>query len=452
MKKRARLPRKTRILQKTFLSFSWWHIATLLVGFLSFISIIVVLFLPISKGPTKFTYTAAAPTISSPNFIRALSDSLNLPLNQGDAIQVLNNGNAFLEVLLNDIDGARSSINMMVYIWTEGQMSDRVLEKLTKKQREGVKVRIIVDSFGSNYWERPRKKFAALKAVGGEIAIFNSLTIAPWDFLKNHVRNHRRAIVVDGDVGYFGGMTISDPWLGDARSSEEYRDIMFRSKGPMAHHVQGVFSELWASMTGELLVGDVFFPPLPEAKEKRSVSYISLPSTPSPDTLILQKFVLLSLAGAEKTIYITSPYFLPDYSLREVLIRKAKEGLDVRVLVPNHLNDSRAVYHSSRDSYDELLAGGVKIYEYRPTFIHAKAIVVDSSWSIVGSANMDNRSRKINEEAIFGVQNTAFAAGLEGIFRADLDRADEIELPRWRQRSIWQRSQEVVFRNLIEQY
>lgn len=315
-----------------------------------------------------------------------------------------------------------------------------------------MQVRIIVDSFGSNYWERPRKKFEALKAGGAQIAIFHSLTLAPWDFLKNHIRNHRRAIVVDGEVGYFGGMAISDPWMGNARSPEEYRDMMFRSTGPMAHHIQGVFTEFWASMTGELLVGNAFYPLKSEAIEKPPLSYISLARTPSPNTLVLQRFVLLSLAGAEKKIYITSPYFLPDFSLREILIRKAKEGLDVRVLVPNSLNDSRAVHHASRDSYDELLAGGVKIYEYQPTFIHAKSIVVDSSWSIIGSANMDNRSRKINEEAIVGVQNAAFGATLEGIFLADLEKANQIDLPGWRKRSVWQRAQELVFRNLIEQY
>ena len=437
---------------KEVLGYTWWHIATLVVGFLSFVSLMVILFLPLSKGPTQFEYAGVMTAVSSPHFVRSISDSLNLPLGQGDAVQTLNNGNAFLESFINDIDGARSSINIMVYIWTDGRMSDQVIEHLSRKVREGVQVRIIIDSFGSNWWERPKAKLKSLEQAGAKVEIFRSLTIAPWDFLKNHLRNHRRAMVIDGDIGYFGGMAISDPWLGDAGNSKEIRDMMFRVTGPMAHQLQGVFSELWASTAGEILLGDRFFAPLPATKGNGSLTYVSLPSTPTPDTLTLQRFVLLSLAAAEKNIYITSPYFLPDLSLREILIRKAKEGVDVRVLVPNHLNDSWAVHHASRDSYDELLAGGVRIQEYQPTFIHAKSIVIDGSWSIIGSANMDNRSRKLNEEAVFGILDKGLGAKLEGIFIADAAKAEQMKLTEWRKRNLWNRAQELVARNFIEQY
>ena len=448
----VRFPKQFKTVMKEVLGYSWWHIATLVVGFLSFVSLLVILFLPLSKGPAQFAYAGAMPGVSTPNFIRSLSDSLNLPVDQGDAVQTLNNGNAFLESFLKDIDGARSSINIMVYIWTDGRMSDQVIERLDRKVREGVQVRILLNSFGSNWWERPKKKLKSLEEAGAKVEIFRSLTIAPWDFLKNHLRNHRRAMVIDGDIGYFGGMAISDPWLGDASNSKETRDMMFRATGPMAHHLQGVFSELWASTAGEILLGDRFYPPLSEAKERRALTYVSLPSTPTPDTLILQRFVLLSLAAAEKKIYITSPYFVPDPSLREILIRKAKEGVDVRILVPNKLNDSWAVHHASRDSYDELLAGGVQIYEYQPTFIHAKSMVIDSSWSIIGSANMDNRSRKLNEEAVFGILNKDFGTKLEEIFLADAAKAEQIKLPEWRKRNLWYRAQELVARNFVEQY
>lgn len=459
MKKRVRGTKRSsggfaksiRSATKEILSYSWGHIVTLVVGFLSFVSLLVILFLPLSKGPSQFSYTSAMPAVSSPQFIRSLSDSLNLPVDQGEPVQTLSNGDAFLDAFLKDIDGARRSINIMVYIWTEGRMSDQVIEHLSRKIGEGVQVRIMIDSFGSNWWERP-SKLKSLKDAGAKVEVFRSLTIAPWDFLKNHLRNHRRAMIVDGETGYLGGMAISDPWLGDARNSKETRDLMFRVTGSMARHLQGVFSELWASTAGEILVGDRFYPPLPEAKDKRGLTYLSLPSTPTPDTLVLQKFVLLSLAAAEKKIYITSPYFLPDRSLREILVRKAKEGVDVRVLVPNDLNDSRAVRHASRDSYDELLAGGVQIYEYQPTFIHAKLLVVDSFWSIVGSANMDNRSRKLNEEAVVGILDREFGAKLETIFLADTAKAEQIKLPEWRKRSLWSRAQELVARNFIEQY
>lgn len=460
MKKRVRASRRssgsyaTRIKKVTneFLGYTWWHIATLVVGFLSFVSLLVILFLPLSKGPAKFEFSGAVPVVSSPHFVRSLADSLSLPSGEGDAVQTLNNGDAFLTSFLKDIDGARSSINIMVYIWTDGRMSDQIIEHLAAKLKEGVQVRILVDSFGSNWWERPKSKLNALVEAGAKVEIFRSLTIAPWDFTKNHLRNHRRAFVIDGAIGYFGGTAISDPWLGDAGNPKEIRELMFRATGPMARHLQGIFGELWGSSAAEILAGDLFYPPLAEGHEKRALSYVSLASNPTPDTLTLQKFVLLSLAAVEQKIYITSPYFLPDLSLRELLIRKAKQGVDVRVLVPNHFNDSRAVRHASRDSYEELLAGGVQIYEYQPTFIHAKSIVVDGRWSIVGSLNMDNRSRKLNEEAVFGILDKDFGTNLEKLFLADLAKAEQIKLAEWRKRSLWSRAQELVARNFIEQY
>jgi cardiolipin synthase len=314
-----------------------------------------------------------------------------------------------------------------------------------------VQVRIIIDSYGSST-NTPEKQFKVSRGLGAKITTFHSLTIAPWDFLKNQVRNHRRAIIVDGNIGYTGGMTVSDPWLGDARGPKEYRDMMFRVTGTMAHDLQGVFSELWTGMTGEILVGDAIYPEPAPAQDNRGLTYIPLARVPSPDSLSLQKFVLLSLKAAQQKIYITTPYFLPDKSLRQTLIEKAKEGVDVRVLVPNSLNDSQAVRYASHDSYDELLSAGVKIYEFQPAFIHTKTINVDGSWSVVGSANMDNRSRKLNQEVLLGISDKAFGATMENTFLSDLTRAEQVDLGEWRKRGVWQRVREIFDRNLVEQY
>jgi cardiolipin synthase len=436
------------------MAYTWWEILFFVIGLLSCISILVVLFLPVGHGPKNFSYSGVVPFVTSPQFIAMIADSLNLPSREGDKIEILNNGDAFLASLLADIDAAQKSINLMVYIWTSGKMSDAVLAHLNKKLKQGVQIRILVDGFGAKVVTRTGE-FDTFKSLGGKVGIFHSFSIAPWHLLKNQVRNHRRSIIIDGSIGYVGGMTVSDPWLGNARNPEEYRDLMFRTVGPMVLHIQSAFDELWTSMTGEIISGETFYPALAsmdiDIKSGSSCSYISLVSTPSPDTLALQKFLLLSVLGAERSIHITTPYFLPDQSFCEALIKKAKEGVAIQILVPNILNDVRAVYYASRFSYENLLDNGVHIYEYQPTFIHTKSMIIDGAWSVIGSANLDNRSRKINEENVFGVSSAEFAADLEAVFSADLTDAIEINPVEWKNRGPIERAREIFDQKFIKQ-
>ncbi len=442
---------RTSFQKPPFGRYAWWQISFFVIGTLSFIAILVVLFLPVGKGPSKFDYSGLIPPVSSPYFVHTIASSLSAPLKQGEPIEILNNGDAFVKSLLADIDAARASINIMVYIWTDGIMSDQVLEHLSQKSKQGVQIRILIDSFGSST-DRPEKKFKALRDLGAKIFPFHSLAIAPWDFLKNQVRNHRRSIVIDGNVAYTGGMTISDPWLGNARNEKETRDMMFRATGPMAYDLQGVFGELWTGMTGEILVGEAIYPETNFALSKAVLTYVPLARVPSPDSVALQRFILLSLLAAEKTIWIITPYFLPDASIRQTLIARAKAGVDVRVLVPNSHNDSQSVRYASHDSYEELLAGGIKIYEYQPTFIHTKAMTIDGTWSVFGSANMDNRSRRLNQEVVMGISDKAFGAAMQKVFLDDIARAEQIDIVQWRKRSIWQHVREKFDSNLVEQY
>ena len=227
---------------------------------------------------------------------------------------------------------------------------------------------------------------------------------------------------------------------------------MFRSTGPVAHDLQGVFGELWTGMTGEILVGEAIYPETDFVPIKNAPTYVPLARVPSPDSVALQRFILLSLLAAEKTIWITTPYFLPDTSIRETLIKRSKAGVDVRVLVPNSHNDSQSVRYASHDSYEELLAGGVKIYEYQPTFIHTKAMTIDGAWSVFGSANMDNRSRRLNQEVVMGISDKAFGAAMQKVFLDDIARAEQIDIVQWRKRGIWEHIRENFDRNFVEQY
>lgn len=431
--------------------FTWWEIVLWVIGGSALISILFVLFLPVGNGPAAFTVSGPVPAVSTPEFRNMLSKSLVLPLENGDDVEILNNGDEFLPRLLKDIDSARSTVDFMVYIWVDGKMSDEVLAHLSKKVKEGVAVRIMLDAFGDN--GKPDDKLDDFKKLGGKVETFHSLTIAPWNIANNHTRNHRRAIVIDGIIGYTGGIAVKDTWLGHAESKEHWRDFMFRTTGSMVGYIQGAFSELWTSVSGELLTGPTFFPVTPaQAAKNSTLSYIPLASTPSANSLQLQKFIVLSLMGAQHKIYITSPYFLPDRSFKEVLMQKAKAGVDVRVLVPNNLTDAAGVRFASHYTYKELLEAGVKIYEYKPTFIHAKSIIVDGGWTVIGSANMDNRSRKINEEDVFGISSTPFGAKMEAIFLQDIARAGQINLKEWKKRSLIDRAREIFARKFVQQY
>ncbi len=434
--------------QKHLQKYTWWELTIFFVGVMSTLAILVTLLLPVGKHPPAFHATGDMLAVSDPAFPDTLSAALSLPLRDGESVQVLNNGNEFLPALLADIDGATSSINIMVYIWSDGEMSDQVFEHLQAKLKQGVSVRILVDGFGAKNATR-HKEFKQFKESGGVVAVYRSLSIIPWNIMDNHRRDHRRAIVIDGKIGYVGGMAVADEWLGDARSTEEWRDMMFRVSAPMALDAQESFAQLWANTTGEFLAGDRFYPP---TASKGSTRYIPLSSMPSPDNLTLERFFLLSLMGAQDTIYITNPYFLPAKDFRDILESKAQAGVDVRVLVPNKYNDATGVRYASQELYEDLLEKGVKIYEYQPTFIHAKGVVIDNIWSIIGSANLDNRSREINAENIYGVQDAVLGNTLSNTFQNDLLQAREITLEEWRKRGVWQRLREIFALKFVEQY
>jgi cardiolipin synthase len=281
--------------------------------------------------------------------------------------------------------------------------------------------------------------------------IFHTLMPLPWAMARDHKRNHRRAIVIDGHIAFTGGIAVADSWLGDARNPQQWRDMMFRVEGSMASHLQAAFAEVWELGTGEVLAGDRFYP-AQAAQPGRTVPYIPFISAPSADTFGMEDLVLLSLKAARKTILIVSPYFLPDATLNSVLCAKAQSGTEVRILVPNHYNDSRWVRYASRYGYGRLLRCGVQIAEYQPTFIHTKLLVVDGSWSVIGSANMDNRSRKLNDEVVLGISDADFARQLTNIIGVDWAHAQRISLAQWQSRSLWERPLEWIALLSVQQY
>lgn len=439
-----------RVWQGVLRRFRWWELAFLVVGAVTGVTAIVVLFLPFGKGPAIISPTAAVPATGSPQFLALLGNVMTLPVEKASRPAVVNNGDAFLKSLLTDIDGAKSTIDFMVYIWDDGKFSDIVLDRLQRRLKAGVQVRIALDAYGAV--SAPYGKFEQFRKAGGKLATFHSLMPLPWAMAHDHKRNHRRAIVIDGRIAYTGGIAVSDTWLGNARTPDEWRDVMFRVDGAMASHLQGAFSEVWELATGELLTGDKFYPPAAAAPPADAVTFVPFASSPSPDLFAMENFVLLSLQGATKSIVIVSPYFLPDETLRAVLEAKARAGVAVDVLLPNKLNDSRWVRYASQSWYEELLRAGVRIDEYQPTFNHTKLMIIDGQWSVIGSANMDNRSRKLNDEVVFGVADATFARNLETLIARDRAHAVPVKLAEWQNRNLGQRLLEQTALAFVQQY
>ncbi|MBV9332179.1 MAG: hypothetical protein JOZ55_11555, partial [Alphaproteobacteria bacterium] len=426
---RATLRRTGTSITKALARYRWWEGLFLVIGLTSFIGIMVVLFLPLGNGPERFRPAGPVPPAGSDEFLQTVSAAMTLPVDHAPPIEIINNGDAFLKALLADIDHAKHSIDFMVYIWEDGSFSDAVLAHLEQKLRGGVQVRVVLDAYGAI--AAPSEKFSRLKAMGGKVAVFHSLMPLPWTMARDHKRNHRRSIVIDGTIAYTGGIAVADSWLGNARNEREWRDMMFRVHGSMVGRLQGAFADLWAGTTGEVLSGPLFYPPV---KDTGTIPYISLASSPSPDLFPMETFMLLSIASARHRIDIVTPYFLADDTIADALIGKAKSGVAVRVLVPNAHNDNQSVRHASQYTYEKFLKAGVRIFEFQPTFIHTKLMMVDDRWSIIGTANMDNRSRKLNEEVVFGISDPRLVSELEANLAADLIRAREVRREDWEKR------------------
>jgi cardiolipin synthase len=249
----------------------------------------------------------------------------------------------------------------MAYMWEAGTMSDAVVAALEERARAGVAVRVVLDAWGA--YKIPAGDIRRLEAAGVRVHTFRPLQ---WGKLTRfHRRNHRRAIVIDGEIGYTGGAAVSDKWLGDAANPEQWRDTMVRVTGPLAESLQAAFAQLWASSYGEILVGPAFYPEEAASRTRGAAisEHINVISSPADDSHPLRKVFWLSFMAARERLWITNSYFVPDEHIREALKNRARAGVDVRILLPNQHTDAAVVRYAGHKYFEELLTAGVKIYE-----------------------------------------------------------------------------------------
>jgi cardiolipin synthase A/B len=409
-----------------------WAVAFFaLIGAVALASAILTLFFAVGGRPERFRSTTRPP-VDSEDFLLGISGTMNAPLQAGGEALLLNNGVEIFPAMLRAIAGARRSVNFMCYIWEDGRASDRVLDALLERQRAGVQVRLMIDALGG--MNAPRERIRELQEAGGKFAWYHALRFGRLtSFYK---RNHRRAIVVDGRQGFTGGASVGDQWLGDAHDQKHWRDQMVEVRGCLANNLQSAFTQLWANVTGEILLGEDFYPSAHEGAAQGSglSRHVHVISSPAQASHPLRVFFWVSLACARERIWMATPYFAPDVSMRRVMMERARAGVDVRLLLPGAKTDAPVVRWAAHSYYGGLMKAGVRIFEYQPTMMHVKSLVVDGKWSVVGSANMDVRSKELNQESVIGILDRPFAAQLERTFLADLEDCREITLDEWRRR------------------
>jgi len=364
------------------------------------------------NSPTVSAFAISSDLPSSGDELAsALFQSVGATMAPGHTVQRLDNG-AMLDAVIADIERAKTSIDIMMYMWEPGQASTRLTAALAARARAGVTCRIVVDWLGSPGFEE--KISPALTAAGCEVRIFRP--IPPNSPL---LRSHRKIVVIDGLVAYTGGHCIRDEWLGDGLHEDQWRDTSVRFTGPAVRDAHQAIAENWQEAGGKLFDARAF-PPQPTDGPVR-LAFVS--STASPNITRAERLTLLAIAAAHQRLWITNAYFSPSSGIIESLKRKAAAGVDIRILVPDKDDDSKAAFVAQRRLYPELGAAGIRVWEYHPAMIHAKTMVIDDRLSIVGSINMDPFSlNKLDESAVV-LDDAAFAEGMANAFVQDCTHA-----------------------------
>lgn len=369
------------------------------------------------------------PRVSDPLFPRTIELFTGTPIDPGNNVQILLNGTGTYPLLWKDIASAKRTLTVQLYYSQPGAVADTMAKYLEERARAHVRVLVLLDAFGSQLLKE--EWVAGLKKAGVEFAWLRPLK---WYTLhKAAQRSHVRAVVVDGRVGYTGGFGLADYWLGDGHHEGQWRETNARFEGPTVGALQAAFAAGWAEATGELLTGDMFFPPMAFA-DGGDVNAGLLHSIPSIGSTSAERYLALSIAGARKTLYVTNSYFVPNEGFCNALIKAVKRGVDVRVLTVSSKTDVKTTWYAGRALYEKLLSQGVRVYEYQPTMMHAKTMVVDGLFSAIGSMNFDNRSVAFNNESQVLTLDSKIGQQMDSVFIDDLKYSEEIKLDTFRKR------------------
>ena len=365
----------------------------------------------------------------SDEFLHVIQSTCLASMHHGNDVAVFTNGSQFYPAMRDAIQRAEVSINLEAYIFASGDVADMLIDAMIERARAGVEVRVVLDAIGSSGLRRVC--VARLREAGCRVAFYQPLAWYRLHRINN--RTHRELLVVDGTLVFTGGAGVADWWMKPYRRHAAWRDTMVRLEGPIVAALQGVFAENWLECCGEILTGPRHFPTLRPAGE---MEVMLVKSSPSDRATVSRVVFQMLIEGAIREVDIATPYFLPDRALRRALVRTARRGVKVRIIVPGAVTDQRLVRLASRRMYRELLEGGVRIFEYRPSMTHMKVLIVDGIWALTGTTNVDNRSFEHNDEVNVAARNAALAARLRQDFESDLLASEEVRLAEWESRSL----------------
>ena len=370
--------------------------------------------------------------VDSAPFINTLGPLLGAEFTTGNKVQILVNGDKFFPEMLKAIREAKKTITLETYIWAPGKISDEFIEALSERAKAGVQVFVMMDGMGTLKFKKEDKK--RMEDAGIKVMKYGR---EHWYEIKPNImhRTHRKLLVVDGKVGFTGGMCIDDHWMGNADSSKVWRETQVRVEGPAVLQMQAIFAANWLQTTSSLLIGPDFFP---KVSQPGSSVAQCIKSGPGEGLENIRMAYLCAIAAAKKTIDIGNAYFVPDNLEIDMLVAAQKRGVHVRIVVPA-INDSRFGRGVSRSRWGKLLEAGIEFHEYLPAMYHSKTMVVDGLYTIVGSANFDNRSFSINDEDALNIIDASVAQENLKAFESDVRQSRPITLESFQNRGFFLR-------------
>ena len=373
--------------------------------------------------------------VSDPEFFGsalALADPVPLP---GNKIELLQNGDEYFPAMLKAIHDARKAVNFEAYIVYSDKIGRAFRDALCERARAGIEVRVLLDGIGSG-WKLENSDVKMLKQAGCKFSYYHPLM--SWRIDRTNRRSHRRVLVVDGKIGFTGAVGFAEQWSGHAQDPKHWRDMQARIEGPLVAELQNAFEAHWIKTFGETLSGADQFPAYPAAGDlhAQTIASHSFSMAPVP---VAQA---VAFAAAEKRIWITNAYCTPTDDQVEALVRAVRRRVDVRLILPGANDDQPLTKSAGRAAYGKMLEGGVKIFEYQPTMIHTKSMVIDGRFALFGSSNFDARSSEINEELDLAIYDENFGHQMETIFEKDLAQSKEYTLQQFKSRSLWERTTE----------